>query len=106
MTSEPRRMPLSYITVILSPTAAWMAGSTSIGEGARSSWRAPWFDTMMPSTPMAAARVASSGCMTPLSTSLPGHRRRKVSTSCQSTGEGVCEETNSATCHGSAPAGA
>ena len=44
-------MPPSNITVILSPTAALMAGSTSIGDGALSSWRAPWFYTMMPSTP-------------------------------------------------------
>ena len=37
------------MTVILSPTAALIAGNTSSEAGAWSSWRPPWFDTMIPS---------------------------------------------------------
>ena len=57
--SAPRRTPLSSITVTLSPTAALIAGNASSEAGAWSSWRPPWFDTMMPSTPISAARTAS-----------------------------------------------
>lgn len=43
--------------------------STSMVAGAVSSWRAPWLDTQMPSTPCChAARPASSGVITPFST--------------------------------------
>jgi len=73
-------MPPSNIRVILSPTASLMAGSTCSGDGALSSCRAPWLLTMMPSTPSEWARMASSGCMMPLSTKLPLKIERKRST--------------------------
>ncbi len=67
--SAPRRTPLSSITVTLSPTAALIAGKASSEAGAWSSWRPPWFETMMPSTPISAARTASAGFRMPLTTS-------------------------------------
>ena len=36
-------------------TAATIPGSTSIEDGAPSSWRPPWFETMMASAPVSAA---------------------------------------------------
>jgi len=48
--SVPRRNPLSIITAI-SPASATMSGSTCKGLAALSSWRPPWLDTTMPSTP-------------------------------------------------------
>jgi len=81
--SAPRRTPLSSITVTLSPTAALIAGNASNEAGAWSSWRPPWFETMMPSTPISAARTASAGFRMPLTTepaergadSVQGHAR-------------------------------
>ena len=74
--SAPRRTPLSSITVTLSPTAALIAGNASSEAGAWSSWRPPWFETMIPSTPISAARTASAGLRMPLTTSGRGNRRR------------------------------
>jgi hypothetical protein len=41
--------------------------------GARSSWRPPWLDSVMPSTPRSASFLASARFCTPLTTTLPGH---------------------------------
>ena len=46
--------------------------------GARSSWRPPWFDSTMPSTPRSANFFASSTLCTPLIASLPGQRSRMI----------------------------
>ena len=59
-TSAPRRMPLSSSTAAPPPTASTTSGSASSEAGAPSSWRPPWFETTMPSTPASTASVASS----------------------------------------------
>ena len=50
--------------------------STSAVAGTRSSWRAPWLLTTMPSTPWSTASRASSAVRMPLRTS--GHRRPRA----------------------------
>src|SRR5437899_1155710 len=60
-TSSPERTPLSSIRVTRPPTARAMAGSTSMGAGRASTWRPPWFDTTMPSTPSDTHLSASAG---------------------------------------------
>ena len=47
------------------PTAATMAGNASIVAGTVSSWRAPWFETKIPSTPASTAFRASLGLRIP-----------------------------------------
>ncbi len=47
------------------------SGSARAVDGTESSCRPPWFETTMPSTPASAARRASSGSSTPLTTSRP-----------------------------------
>ena len=69
-TSWPERTPPSNSTSMRSPTAPAIAGSDAIEERAPSSWRPPWFETTMPSTPAAAASLASSTSRMPFSTSL------------------------------------
>ncbi len=64
--SGPRRTPLSRHKTSLSPTADRIAGSTSIGAGAASSWRPPWFEMTMPSTPCSTASRASATDWIPL----------------------------------------
>src|SRR3546814_13047174 len=56
-----------------------------------SSWRPPWFDTMMPSTPAATARLASSAVITPLATMGPRHCSRIHSQSLHVGGEVVLD---------------
>ena len=58
------------------PAAAAMCGSISIGTAAASSTLPAWFETMMPSTPQAAAFTASPGCRMPLTISGRGQRSR------------------------------
>ena len=63
-----------------SPLQVLPAINAAVGDGALSSWRAPWLLTIRPSTPSEWARIASSGCMMPFSTKLPFHSSRKRST--------------------------
>ena len=51
-------------------------GSASAVEGTESSWRPPWLETITPSTPTSAARLASSGSRIPLTTSCPSQLLR------------------------------
>ena len=76
-------MPPSRITSARPSTASTISGSTSIGEGAWSSWRPPWFDTMMASMPCSTAERASAADMMPLSAIGPGQMERYQSTSAQ-----------------------
>ena len=46
-------MPESIMTGTREPTAETIAGSTSTDAGAPSKCRPPWFDTQMPSAPIA-----------------------------------------------------
>src|SRR3990170_154225 len=65
--SVPRRMPPSRRTSHRPCTASTTSGSASIVAGAPSSWRPPWFETMMPAMPWSRAMRASSAVMMPLS---------------------------------------
>ncbi len=82
-TSEPRRTPPSRITSARPATASTISGRTSIGDGAWSSWRPPWFDTMIASMPRSTARRASAADMMPLSAIGPGQSERYQSMSAQ-----------------------
>ena len=53
--SLPRRTPPSQMTAMESPTASFTGATSSMGGGAPSSWRPPWFDRAMPSTPASTA---------------------------------------------------
>ncbi len=81
--SAPVRTPESNITSISEPTASTTRGSAEIADGAPSSWRPPWFDTLMASAPVVTAILASSTSRMPLRISLPGHRLLTHSTSFQ-----------------------
>ena len=59
-------------------TAATISSSTSIAAGDRSSWRPPWFETTIASTPCSTARRASSPVRIPLRTSGSGDHDRIV----------------------------
>ncbi len=61
-------------TSILRPTASTMPGSAEMEEGAPSSCRPPWFETMMASAPLSTAICASSASWMPLRISLPPQR--------------------------------
>ena len=69
--SLPRRTPPSTSTSMRPPTASITAGKTSSALGALSSWRPPWFDSTMPSTPWTSARSASATESIPLTHTLP-----------------------------------
>ncbi len=75
-TSVPDMMPPSISTCMRRPTAARMAGRTSMVAGDGSNWRPPWLDTTTPSSPIASAFSASAGCMTPFSTIARGQLSR------------------------------
>ena len=81
--SAPVRTPESNITSISEPTASTTRGSAAIADGAPSSWRPPWLDTLMASAPVVTAILASSTSRMPLRISLPGHRLLTHSTSFQ-----------------------
>ena len=68
--SVPRRKPESTSTGRRPSTASTISGRASMVERPMSSSRPPWFDTMMPSSPLSTARIASSGVIRPFSTSL------------------------------------
>ena len=79
--SLPRRIPPSQMIAICPPTS-WATGSTSsIGVGASSSWRPPWFDNAIPATPEATACLASATVWIPFSTMGPSQIERSHSTS-------------------------
>ena len=61
MMSVPLRMPPSTRSGTLLPTTVATAGSMSNGAGAKSTWRPPWLETMMPSTRASMALCASCG---------------------------------------------
>src|SRR5271166_4943451 len=65
--SVPRRKPLSTSTGMRPATAPTISGNASIVARPLSSTRPPWFETMMPSTPLSTASVASSPVRIPLS---------------------------------------
>ncbi len=73
------------------PRRAGPAPST----GTESSWRPPWLETMTPSTPTSAARRASSGSSTPLTTSRPSQFSRTQAMSSQVTLGSNWESTHS-----------
>ena len=79
--SAPFMMPVSIITVASLPTSRTTFGSRWNGIGARSSWRPPWLDRMMPSTPASMRRTESSTFCTPLTTILPGQMSRMIARS-------------------------
>ena len=66
-----------------SPTASLIAGITEMVEGAPSSWRPPWLETTMPSTPARTASRASSGSRMPLITIGPAQCWRTQAMSSQ-----------------------
>mmetsp|Transcript_19966 Transcript_19966/g.58321 ORF Transcript_19966/g.58321 Transcript_19966/m.58321 type:complete len:206 (+) Transcript_19966:440-1057(+) len=66
--SVPRQTPPSRYTSQRPATAWTTSGRASMVAGTVSSWRAPWFDTRMPSTPCFTASRASSAVITPLTT--------------------------------------
>src|SRR3981189_703284 len=72
ITSIPERIPLSNITSLLEPTASTISGSTSIDDGAPSSWRPPWLDTTSACAPVLTASSASSTSRMPFRISLHG----------------------------------
>ncbi len=79
--SLPRRTPPSQMISVRPPTAS-ATGATSVNvAGAPSSWRPPWFDSAMASTPASAASTASSTVCMPFSTIGPSHTERSQSTS-------------------------
>jgi hypothetical protein len=59
-------------------TAATISSSTSIAAGDRSSWRPPWFETTIVSTPCSTARRASSPVRIPFRTNGSGDHERIV----------------------------
>jgi hypothetical protein len=81
--SDPRRIPPSNITSACDPTASRIPGNASAEEGARSSWRPPWFDTITASAPSLTARRASSGCSMPFTRRWRGQVRRMSSSRSQ-----------------------
>lgn len=76
--SAPFMMPVSTMIVASLPTSRTTAGRRWKGMGARSSWRPPWLDSRMPSTPRSMSRTASGTFWTPLMTILPGHISRMI----------------------------
>ena len=61
MASVPRRKPLSTMIGTRPWTASTISGSASIVARPSSSWRPPWLETQMKSTPCSIARRASVG---------------------------------------------
>ncbi len=94
-TSRPERTPPSTRTSTSPRTAAAIPGSARTVEGTESSCRPPWLETTIPSTPAAAARRASSGSSTPLTSSLPSQCSRTHAMSSQVTDGSNCASTHS-----------
>ncbi len=79
-------------TSIRLPTASTIPGKARMLEGAPSSWRPPWFETISASAPLSTHRRASSASMMPLMISLPPQRSLIHSTSFHdSAGSNCCE---------------
>ncbi len=70
-TSAPRRMPPSTYTSQRPATASTTSGSASSVAGAPSSWRPPWFETMIAAAPCSTA----SRAVLPRDDSLQDHRQ-------------------------------
>ena len=81
--SEPVRTPESNSTSTCEPTVSAIRGSAAIADGAPSSCRPPWFDTLIASAPVVTAILASSTSRMPLRMSLPGQMLLTHSTSFQ-----------------------
>ncbi|SCB44631.1 hypothetical protein GA0061101_11959 [Rhizobium lusitanum] len=81
----------SICTSILSPTASTILGSMLMEEGAPSSWRPPWLETMMASAPVSTAAFASSTSRMPLMISGPPHCSLIQATSLQESLGSNCE---------------
>ena len=81
--SWPLRMPLSSHTSISLPTALTTSGKALMVDGALSSWRPPWLETISASAPLFTANSASSGSIMPLIISLPPHISLMRATSSQ-----------------------
>ncbi len=94
-TSMPVRMPPSNMISICEPTASTISGSTSIEDGAPSSWRPPWLETTMACAPVLAASSASSTSRMPFRISLPGQIERIQSMSFQFSEVSNCDAVHS-----------
>ena len=94
-TSSPMRTPPSASTSTSPPTASTIAGSARAVEGTESSWRPPWLETTIPSTPDSTARRASVGSSTPFTISLPSQCSRTHAMSSQVTLGSNCASTHS-----------
>ena len=79
--SAPFMMPVSTITAASLPISRTTCGSRWNGTGARSSWRPPWLDNRMPSTPASTSFLASVTVCTPLMMIFPSHMPRMTSRS-------------------------
>ncbi len=86
-------MPPSTSTSTRSPTASAISGSARTVDGTESSWRPPWLETTMPSTPASTARRASSASSTPLTTRRPAQCSRTQAMSSQVTDGSNWEST-------------
>ena len=79
--SPPRRTPPSQTMSRSPPTASATGATRSTIPGAESSWRPPWLDSTMPSSPPSRAITASATLWTPLTSTGPSHSDRIHSTS-------------------------
>ena len=93
--SMPVRMPPSNMISICEPTESTISGSTSIEDGAPSSWRPPWLETTIACAPVLAASSASSTSRMPFRISLPGQMLRIQSMSFQFSEVSNCEAVHS-----------
>ncbi len=94
--SPPRRTPPSQMIWVRSPTACATGATSSIGAGAPSSWRPPWFDRAIASTPWSAASTASATVWMPFTTIGPFQTERIHSRSSQASAGSNWELTYSA----------
>ncbi len=79
--SLPRRTPPSQMISVRPPTASATGATRENVAGEPSSWRPPWFDRAMASTPLSAASTASATHWMPLTTIVPSHTERNQSMS-------------------------
>ena len=94
-TSRPVRTPPSTSTSASPPTASTTSGSARTVEGTESSWRPPWLETTIPSTPASTARRASSASSTPFTIRRPSQCSRTQAMSSQVTLGSNCASTQS-----------
>ena len=89
--SLPRRTPPSQMISMRPPTASATGATRSTVAGAESSWRPPWLDSAMPSTPASTASTASSTVWMPLMMMGPSHTVRSHSMSGHDSAGSNCE---------------